>query len=485
MDADRVRCTIYLLKGDASLWWEGAEQGVNLATLTWEDFKSVLYDKYFTTDVRSRLKREFISLRQHLSVAEFVQKFDRGCHFVPLIALDGLRPTIRHDVMLTGPVDYTTVVAKAFRAEQSLKHIDWEMQRNRNHAQQASQHNKKPYIGPPKRLGQPKLQGQPPKENVSKTTEKPIFKECYRHHYGKCMWGTYKCFKCRAMGHKAGDFQKLKQPMTGRAYVMHAEKAKPDMTLITTGIATYALLDSGATYSFISESFVKKLGILPVDVESEFKVTLPFGEHMVSSNMVKDVELKLQRNIIRADLIRSVSIRPPNGKTTIFEEAQNKQMTHIISCIRAKKLIQKGSQVFIASIISAPDTDSRSIEDVEVVKDFPDVFPDNVFGIPPEREVEFAIELMSSTMSISKYLDVQGLATFILVARNEMRHYALCIRMLDMSTSEGRVSKTGGNSLTTPHSRVEVGKHYYRFRGRIAKDGERTQFHLGDSGSSY
>ncbi|XP_075515483.1 uncharacterized protein LOC142550132 [Primulina tabacum] len=286
-----------------SLWWEGAEQGVNLATLTWEDFKRVLYDKYFTTDVRSRLKREFISLRQHLSVAEFVQKFDRGCHFVPLIALDGLRPTIRHDVMLTGPVDYTTVVAKAFRAEQSLKHIDWEMQRNRNHAQQASQHNKKPYIGPPKRLGQPKLQGQPPKENVSKTTEKPIFKECYRHHYGKCMWGTYKCFKYRAMGHKAGDFQKLKQPMTGRAYVMHAEKAEPDMTLITAGIATYALLDSGATYSFISESFVKKLGILPVDVESEFKVTLPSGEHMVSSNMVKDVELKLQRNIIRADLI--------------------------------------------------------------------------------------------------------------------------------------------------------------------------------------
>ncbi|XP_042443978.1 uncharacterized protein LOC122029087 [Zingiber officinale] len=105
-DADRVRYAIYLLKDDASLWWEGAERGVDLKTLTWEDFKRIFYDKYFTADIRGRLKREFMSLRQRdLTVAEFVKKFDRGCHFVPLIAndaaeklrhfLDGLRPTIR------------------------------------------------------------------------------------------------------------------------------------------------------------------------------------------------------------------------------------------------------------------------------------------------------------------------------------------------------------------------------------------------------
>ncbi|XP_073275420.1 uncharacterized protein [Primulina huaijiensis] len=121
-DADRVRCTIYLLKGDDSLWWEGAERGVNMATLTWDEFKRVFYDKYFTSDVRSMLKRNFMSLRLgDWSVADFVQKFDMGCHFVPLIAndvaeklrhfLDGLKPTIRCDVMLNDPTGYTTAVA--------------------------------------------------------------------------------------------------------------------------------------------------------------------------------------------------------------------------------------------------------------------------------------------------------------------------------------------------------------------------------------
>ncbi|XP_073064029.1 uncharacterized protein [Primulina eburnea] len=279
-----------------------------------------------------------------------------------------------------------------------------------------------------------KPQGQPPRENVPNTTEKPLCKDCDRHHCAKCMWGTFKGFKCGAKGHKAGDCPKLMQPMTGRAYVMHAEQAKPDMTLITgrillTGTATYTLLESGATYSFISESFVKQLRILPVDVESGFKVIVPYCEHMVSSSMVKDVELKLQKNIIRADLIvlpmpefdiilgtdwltlsgatidfrrRSFSIRSPNGKAFIFEAAQNNPMRHIISCMCAKKLIQNGCQGFLASIVSAPDTDSRSIEDVDVVKDFSDVFPDDISGIPPERRMEFAIESMPGIVPISK-----------------------------------------------------------------------------------
>ncbi|XP_073273269.1 uncharacterized protein [Primulina huaijiensis] len=196
-DTDRVRCTIYLLKGDASLWWEGAERGVNMATLTWEEFKRVFYDKYFTSDVRSSHKREFMSLRQgDWSVAEFVQKFDRGY---------GLRPTIRRDVMLGDPTDYTTAVSRAFRAEQSLKDIDWEMQRKRNRAQQANQSNKKPHTGPPKQQEPPKPQGQPPKGNIPKADEKPLCKECNRHHHGKCMWGTFKCFKCGELGHKAVD----------------------------------------------------------------------------------------------------------------------------------------------------------------------------------------------------------------------------------------------------------------------------------------
>ncbi|XP_075482883.1 uncharacterized protein LOC142523123 [Primulina tabacum] len=76
VDANRVRCAIYLLKDDTSLWWEGAERGVNLNTLTWEDFKRMFYEKYSIAYMRFRLKREFMSLWQgDMPVAEFVKKF--------------------------------------------------------------------------------------------------------------------------------------------------------------------------------------------------------------------------------------------------------------------------------------------------------------------------------------------------------------------------------------------------------------------------
>ncbi|XP_073269853.1 uncharacterized protein [Primulina huaijiensis] len=145
--------------------------------------------------------------------------------------------------------------------------------------------------------------------------------------------------------------------------------------------------------------------------------------------MVKDVELKLQNNLVRTDLNvlpmpefdiilgmdwltlngatidfrrRKISIKPPDGKVFIFEAVRNNQMPLIISCMRAKKLIHKGCLGFLSSIVYAPDTDGRSIEDVEVVKDFLNVFPDDVSGIQPEREVEFAIKLMLGTVPISK-----------------------------------------------------------------------------------
>ncbi|XP_073304586.1 uncharacterized protein [Primulina huaijiensis] len=174
-EGDRVSCATYMFRDDASLW-------------------EIFFNKYFSADVSGRLTREFMSLRQgDSSVAEFIRKFDKGCHFVPIIArdtvqklrnfLDGLQPTLRRDMMLKRP------------------------------GQQR----------PPQTLGAPKPEGGPP------------CKQCNKIHYGKCMWGTFRCFTCKEEGHKAADCPRNQGPITGRAYVIHAEEAEaePDSTLIT------------------------------------------------------------------------------------------------------------------------------------------------------------------------------------------------------------------------------------------------------------
>ncbi|XP_073273306.1 uncharacterized protein [Primulina huaijiensis] len=251
-----------------------------------------------------------------------------------------------------------------------------------------------------------------------------------------CMWGSYRCFICKEEGHKDADCPKKKGPTVGRAYVMHAEEVEveSDTTLITgrifiLGVVTFALLDSGAAPSFISGTFVKRIKIIPKDMGLSFKVSILFGDQMITSSIVRNLELRLQKDMVRADLIvlpmpefeiilcmnwvslngasidfwqRPVSIRLPSEKSFIFEVERQNQIPHIISCSCARKLIKRCCKAFLACVTSAPVPVSQKLEDVEVVRDFPSVFPEDVSSIPTEREVELSIELMSGTVSISK-----------------------------------------------------------------------------------
>lgn len=226
-DADRVRCVTFPLKEDASFWWEGAEKTLDMVTLDWAGFKRVFYDKYFTPDVQAKLKREFWNLRQgDMSVAEYVKKFDRGCHFSPLIAnneaeklqhfLDGLLPSIRRDVLMVDPADYTAAQKMAYRSEQTLKDINAEAQGKRPYPQQNQQQHKhkhkRPHAGPPRQQGPPSPAGpqrsqgqQAQRPGVQPLNDKPFCKDCKRHHFGKCLAGAEICFKCKQPGHMATD----------------------------------------------------------------------------------------------------------------------------------------------------------------------------------------------------------------------------------------------------------------------------------------
>ena len=45
---------------------------------------------------------------------------------------------------------------------------------------------------------------------------------------------------------------------------------------------------------------------------------------------------------------------------------------------------------------------NEKLEDIPIVKEFPDVFPEELPGLPPDREIEFSIELLPGTGPISK-----------------------------------------------------------------------------------
>ena len=72
----------------------------------------------------------------------------------------------------------------------------------------------------------------------------------------------------------------------------------------------------------------------------------------------------------------------------------------LLSTIQLKDLLRDEAQLF--SLMASLSIDNRvTIDELQVVCDFPEVFPDDIPDVPPEREVEFSIDLVPGTKPIS------------------------------------------------------------------------------------
>nr|GEW07023.1 putative reverse transcriptase domain-containing protein [Tanacetum cinerariifolium] len=103
-------------------------------------------------------------------------------------------------------------------------------------------------------------------------------------------------------------------------------------------------------------------------------------------------------------------VRIPFGNEilTIRGEGSNERNVsrlNIISCSKAQEYMSKGCHVFLANITSTKDEDKskgKRLKDVPVGREFPEVFPEDLLGIPPTRQVEFRIDLVSGAAPVAR-----------------------------------------------------------------------------------
>ncbi|KAL4016743.1 hypothetical protein IC575_024400 [Cucumis melo] len=97
---------------------------------------------------------------------------------------------------------------------------------------------------------------------------------------------------------------------------------------------------------------------------------------------------------------KEVTFNPPRGRFK-FKGEGSRSLPQVISAIRASKLLSQGTWGILASVVDTREADV-SLSSEPVVRDYPDVFPEELPGLPPYREVEFAIELEPDTVPISR-----------------------------------------------------------------------------------
>ncbi|TYK21995.1 DNA/RNA polymerases superfamily protein [Cucumis melo var. makuwa] len=98
---------------------------------------------------------------------------------------------------------------------------------------------------------------------------------------------------------------------------------------------------------------------------------------------------------------KEVVFRKPGFAQVVFRGMRKVVSRSSISVLKAKKLLKKGCTAFLAHIVVV-QREKLKPEDVPVVKEFLNVFSNNLSGLPPDREIEFTIELLPETAPISQ-----------------------------------------------------------------------------------
>nr|GFD00594.1 putative reverse transcriptase domain-containing protein [Tanacetum cinerariifolium] len=73
----------------------------------------------------------------------------------------------------------------------------------------------------------------------------------------------------------------------------------------------------------------------------------------------------------------------------------------IISCIKARKYIDNGCELFLTQVTGTVSKEKR-VEYVPIIFDFPKVFPEDLPGLQPPRQVEFHIDLIPGATPVAR-----------------------------------------------------------------------------------
>ena len=189
----------------------------------------------------------------------------------------------------------------------------------------------------------------------------------------------------------------------------------------------HALINPGSTHSYVCTN-IPNLGNLPrSETEYDILVTNPLGHSVIVNKVYRDCPIKIREYEFFGDLIelsfnefdvilgmdwlsrhqaivdyrmKIITLRTPNDDEVIFIGERSNHLSNVISAAIARKMVQKGREAHLAYAIDTVKV-RPSVSDIPTVSDFPDVFPEELPGVPPQREIEFAIDVVPSATPAS------------------------------------------------------------------------------------
>ncbi|GJR44709.1 putative reverse transcriptase domain-containing protein [Tanacetum coccineum] len=224
------------------------------------------------------------------------------------------------------------------------------------------------------------------------------------------------CYECGSTDHLKPTCPRLNRaqgPGGNHPNQVGAEEACHDPNIITVTFTLndhYAttLFDSGADYSFVSTTFIPLLGIKPSDLGFSYEIEIASGKLVDIDKVIRGCSLEIEGHVFDINLIPFGS---ESFDVIIGMDWLSDHKAEIIcheKIVRIPLLDGKVLRVLgekpnekMRQLISAKAKEKEK-EEIVVVRDFPEVFPDNLSGLSLVQEIEFRFELIPSATPVVK-----------------------------------------------------------------------------------
>ena len=102
--------------------------------------------------------------------------------------------------------------------------------------------------------------------------------------------------------------------------------------------------------------------------------------------------------------MKRVTLRTLSGEEVTFIDERSNHLSNVISAAIARTMVRKGCEGYLAYVIDTKKVEP-SLLDIPTICDYPEVFLDELPGLPPQREIEFAndVVLCATPTSITSY----------------------------------------------------------------------------------
>ncbi|XP_075500040.1 uncharacterized protein LOC142538611 [Primulina tabacum] len=275
-----------------------------------------------------------------MSVVEYTSQFNALGSYAPAVMADevlklqrfkrGLNSRIQSALAVYQPANFADLMGAAIRAETDIRRREGENKNKRPHDGQSSQGDQK--FRKPNQSGRPSS-GQNSAANHQGPKPCP---KCGFRHPGECRRASGASFGCGKAGHRIADGptaanqdagpNKGTGPNVGanpnkpkenkpnaRVFAMNQEEADDanevvSGTILLQKVPAYALFDCGATHSFVSKRFAKKLGLKPESLTEPFRIATPTSKTIETHEIHKDCKIGIANQTFSADLIQLVMV---------------------------------------------------------------------------------------------------------------------------------------------------------------------------------